>query len=270
MINVIKKELINRIIILMICILIITLITIQYSNDIILWILNPIKQSNQDFHNKLIYNIIHNSFNSFDTEKKKVVITDINIKIDYIPSYEISIDREKIYKITRNIIIHINCIILALIIYKNLILLSLPSTFKEEKKKIIHNYVKYVATIITGILYTQKVWTQIYFNISLHNYYEYNYYEIDILFDINNYINQYIKTIYITIAIIIIKKKEFVMWFIIIIWLLEILNNIESIYMCLIWLKKKNINEKKKKIHIMKNNMLLNLNKMEKQKKMYF
>lgn len=262
MIKIVRNELYNRLIILILCITIITIITIQYSNDLILWILNPIKEINNDFHNKIIYNMINKSYSIFDTEKKKEYIT--NIKIDYIPSYEISVKIEQIWNMTTKIIIHINGIWCIVIIYTQIIIALLPSIYKTEKEIIKRKYIYNITIIMWSIITTHTIWTQIYWQISLHNYYEYNYYEIDIMFDINNYINNYIKIIYITIIIIKIKKKKELIILIISTWLLKILNNIESIYIYLIWKFKNKIIIEKKKIKQIKNNMLQNLNKMEK------
>jgi len=71
-----------------------TIISIIYANDIMLLLLNPIKEVNNDIHNNLIYKIINNSYSQFDMEKKKEYI--INKKIDYLPSCEISIKVESI------------------------------------------------------------------------------------------------------------------------------------------------------------------------------
>ena len=222
----------NRILIIIMLTICITIITITYSNEIMLCIMNPIKEINNDLHNKIIYKIINLSYTQYDIEKKKEYI--INEKIDYIPSCEISINIKNIWWINTKIILNSILFWAYIIIYYNIILTWLHSAYKHERQDIWKKYITHILKITTSIYLTQKIWTKIYWKMSLNNYYEYNYYEFDVHFDINEYINNYIKIIYITIIIMNIKNEKINIIILIIMWILKMNNIIETMYIYII------------------------------------
>jgi hypothetical protein len=70
---------------------------------------------------------------------------------------------------------------------------------------------------------------------SLHNYNEFNFYEFDVDFDVNEYINRYITAIYVHIAILNIKKTHIIASVLLLVVVIGIIKLFELLYVATIF-----------------------------------
>lgn len=187
---------------------IVTMLTLLYTNEILTIILLPVKSVHTDWHMELLYKVINTSFDVYDTETTNAIKKEIDAEFDYIPVIEINMNVSKSSLAVIKIIVNISIVSTLILLKYQVFLIYTPSLYIKERKKTIIKSAYGIVVVIIAAIYTQEIWTYIYFSISLHNYNEFNFYEFDIDFDINDYINKYIIALYIHIAILnTIKKK---------------------------------------------------------------
>jgi len=96
--NYVLTEIKKRILIISITV-VFTILLLQITlNKIMLLLLNPLCVINIDIFNKITYNLINTSFDVFDIiteQNKKTEIKRYTHKLDYLPSFEISIPIQK-------------------------------------------------------------------------------------------------------------------------------------------------------------------------------
>ena len=229
-------ELQNRITILICSICLVTILTVLHTNEIITILLNPIKNIHTDWHMELIYNVLNTSFEQYDTDYSNV----INKKngrddFDYIPVIEVNMNVSNASIAIIKIILHISILWTITILKYQLFLICTPSLYKKEQKTALINYIKEICIIAIAVTYTQEVWAYIYFNMSLHNYNEFNFYEFDVDFDVNEYINRYITAIYVHIAILNIKKTHIIASVLLLVVVIGIIKLFELLYVATIF-----------------------------------
>ena len=204
----IKAELLKKIYAIIICAIIITLITLIFSNEIILILLNPVKEINNDWHNKIIYEIIEDSFEANDTTHINIYSTySCNESIDYIPSIELTFKINQMYSIVIIIICNVTLLCIIILITYEYWLTIIPSMYENERSTLRTLCATKILYVILSMLLTHNVWIYIYMNISLHSYNEYNYYEFDIDFDVNTYLYKYVLTNYLHLVVFNVNKK---------------------------------------------------------------
>jgi len=208
------------------------LIIIQVSNDILIWLLDPIREINNDFHNKIIWDIINNEYDSFDIDKCRTTIryTHSGNEIDFIPSYELSVRIEHVSSITYWVVINSTALLCYIVLAHNVILSASPSLFGHERNRLARLLTRSMLCICASIFMTHNVWTIIYWQISLHNYYAYNYYEVDVIFDMHDYVTGYVKTVYLTIFILMNERGSLNNYIILSLWVLGYDSSMETAY----------------------------------------
>lgn len=229
------KELYNRINIIALALIILLLIEVQYINDIILLLIDPIKELHNDWYISIINHIVNATFEICDIEKQPEFLTEY--MVDYIPSCEITIRSTVSNNIVTMLVIHISILTIVLILWYNIVLYTIPSMFTFEKQKYIYKQLRTVCLFVNSIVLTHTIWTHI-INLSLHNYSEFNYYEFDVDFDMYIYICKYIYTIYITFCLLLLINttklrkytKTMIFMMLIFLYVLQIINILELIY----------------------------------------
>jgi hypothetical protein len=183
-------------------------ILIQLSNNLMIFILNPVRYIDNDIHNRIIWSVINDSYEYFDIEYKKELIG-FNA-VNHIPSYEIAIHVKHVLKIQTIIISNALLLIYYMLMHCIVIIYVSPSLYIMEKRRIKKLLLYNVINVLKSVVSTHMIWTQIYWQICIHNYYEHDYYEIDIVFDIGDYVLNYFKSIYVTIILLTIWNRNMI------------------------------------------------------------
>jgi hypothetical protein len=185
---------------------------------------------------ELIYNVLNTSFEQYDTDYSNVINkTNGRDDFDYIPVIEVNMNVSNASIAIIKIILHISILWTITILKYQLFLICTPSLYKKEQKTALINYIKEICIIAIAVTYTQEVWAYIYFNMSLHNYNEFNFYEFDVDFDVNEYINRYITAIYVHIAILNIKKTHIIASVLLLVVVIGIIKLFELLYVATIF-----------------------------------
>lgn len=114
MIRVTRKELHYRLCIIAIASIIILIIEVQYLNELIVLLFDPIKELQNDWYNELIHYLINGTFEMFDREWQPEYITEYTV--EYIPSYEITIQSTIVHNTTTILAINLSVSTITIII----------------------------------------------------------------------------------------------------------------------------------------------------------
>jgi hypothetical protein len=193
------------------------------------------KAIHADWHLEMVYTILNISFDQFDTECK----TEISVvahEFDYIPTIEVNISVHNMNTALIKIILHINVLVMYVLFqyYKHLTIT--PSLYRKEMHASVGTLFTETTLMCVAMLYAHYMWAYIFFNISLHNYNEFNFYEFDVDFDLHTYINKYVISIYIHMLILNITKKQTLYTILTMSITVGIINYVEIIYFVTIWL----------------------------------
>lgn len=199
--------------------------------------MHPIKHIHTDWHMEIIYKVLNTSFEQYDTDDKNFITKKkILTEFDYIPVIEINMNVSNASMAVIKLIVHISILWTIILLKYQWFLICTPSMYKKEQKKAIITYIKDICIIVIAVTYTQEIWAYLYFNMSLHNYNELNFYEFDVDFDINEYINRYITALYIHIAIINIKKNNIIAQALLLLVVIGLIKLFELIYVATIFI----------------------------------
>jgi hypothetical protein len=192
----ITKEITYRMSITIAAIIALLCIESQYINEIILIILQPLKEIHNDWNNALLYNVINKAFITLDATQTELTQIKVNTTIEYMPTCEISIKNDILNNTIIILTMHIIILTSSTIILYQLILFKMPSMYKHEQNIYIKEKINLLFILFVAALLTHSLWAKLYMNIAFHNYKEFNYYEFDVDFDIHTYITQYICATY--------------------------------------------------------------------------
>ena len=110
LLNKLRHEATQRITIAICCILITSILSMMYTNELLVTLLNPMKAIHTDLHIEVIHQILNISFETYDKEViNEICITDC--MFDYIPTIEVNISVQNMNTAIFIIILNINMLI---------------------------------------------------------------------------------------------------------------------------------------------------------------
>jgi hypothetical protein len=217
-----------------------TILSITYTNELLVTLLNPMKAIHTDWHIEMIHSILNVSFDTYDTEVKKE-LSIVEKKFDYIPTIEVNISVNNMNTAILKLILNINMLV-AYALYKYHRYLTITSSlYKKEMLDSISKCLTETSIMCLSFWYAHKMWAFMYFNISLHNYNELNFYEFDVDFDVNEYIKKYVVSLYIHMLILNLAHRHTIFIMLTLCMAIGIIQYFELIYYITIWLTITNI-----------------------------
>lgn len=157
MIKYIKRELTQRITMVITSICIVTVLTIIYTNEFITVLLHPIKHIHTDWHMDILYKVLNTAFEVYDKEvciKKRI---EENKEFDYIPVIEINMNISNTSIAIVKILIHITMIFSYTLLKYQCYLVYSSSLYKKEQKSAITTNVTDLFVISIAAIYTQQI-----------------------------------------------------------------------------------------------------------------
>lgn len=212
-----------------------TILSMMYTNELIVTLLNPIKAIHTDWHISVLHRMLNISFETYDKE----VINEICITertFDYIPTIEVNISVQNMNTAVFLIILNINVLITYVLFKYYRHITVAPSLYKKEMYNSIGMCLTETSILCLACVYAHHMWAFMYFNISLHNYNELNFYEFDVDFDMHEYIKKLVLSLYIHMLIMNISQRHVLFMILTLCLTIEAVQYFEIIYYIIIWI----------------------------------